>query len=125
MNPKITYARYEELKKVILSKLPKKKYEYVISFTNGGNVFASDVAKHLGLPILWINPKIFKVTQLWPGHPLVVDDIFDTGRTWEGFIRKAFGFDLCVLYTTRDNVARYYGELIEPNHPWLHFPWEP
>jgi adenine/guanine phosphoribosyltransferase-like PRPP-binding protein len=125
MNPNISYIEYARVRNLVIDKIPRNKYDYVISFTNGGNVFSSDVAQALNVPILFHDPKKHRCTPLPEGTALVVDDIYDTGKTWEGFLGNfGYGFDLCVLYTTRDNATRYYGELIKPDHPWLHFPWE-
>ena len=68
----------EQLSNLILKS--KNKFSSIITLSRGGLVPSRLLADHLGIEKIRVDEKVI------PSHSLVVDDIFDSGKTFEKII---------------------------------------
>jgi hypothetical protein len=71
----------EQLSNVILKS--KKKFSSITTISRGGLIPSRLLADHLGIKKIFIDEKII------PVNSLVVDDIFDSGKTFDSMILKS------------------------------------
>lgn len=71
----------EQLSNLILKS--KKRFSSITTISRGGLVPSRLLADHLGIKKIFIDEKTI------PVNSLVVDDIFDSGKTFDGMILKS------------------------------------
>jgi uncharacterized protein len=109
-----------------------KKYDLVLAITNGGIIPGRLIARELNLNIQLIpirNKKLYaeEMLPLLKGRRyLVVDDIYDTGYTFNIVcdMAKEFDCDFAFLMSRYKNSnASFFAKVL--NHKkWIVFPWE-
>ena len=110
-----------------------KKYDLVLAITNGGIIPGRLIARELNLNHIQFipirNKKLYveEMLPLFKGRRyLVVDDIYDTGYTFNRVcdMVKEFDCDFAFLMTRYKNSnASFVAEVL--NHKkWIVFPWE-
>jgi len=121
------------------------KYDYVVGVLNGGAIPASIIAGSLGVPLYWVQVSSYKDRE--PGEVLfnnltvpnlpvgskvlIVDDIFDTGRTFSvvsSFLSRKFEVTLKgYVFVSKDmkcvEKGVSYFEFVQKDK-WVVFPWE-
>ncbi len=123
----VTYSDFSKMMDEMVSKLQNKKYTAVHGLPRGGLSIAVHLSHFLELALvtnisqyITFNNNIDKL--------LVVDDIIDSGRTFERFLEiatiKKIKFETAVLY------YKPFGEYtpnlyIRETEDWIVFPWEP
>jgi len=117
-----------------------KKYTYIVAIPCGGLMPAYVLAKALSLPVVTINIQSYdgqssgdlqhvKVEGFGdeivnPKDALIVDDMYDTGKTLKYLQAKYPGADSAVTYARySDYTATFVGEVLGHAH-WIDFPWE-
>jgi len=102
--------------------IPKNKFKYVLGIPRGGSIIAVYVSHHCNLAYIE-HGNIICVDDL--DEILVVDDLVDTGRTWnvDYFEHKLDCF--ATLYYKPRSIVKptYYVEEFK-NSDWLVFPFE-
>ena len=124
---KVTYSEFEEMMKELVTVLYPNRHEYacVHGLPRGGLSIAVHLSHYLQLPLM------MNVTQFSTEFPnrklLVVDDIIDTGRTFERFLEiaklKNIKYDTAVLYY-KPNSSYYPSYHLKETDDWICFPWE-
>jgi len=71
----------EQLSNLILKS--KNKFSSITTLSRGGLVPSRLLADHLGIEKIYVDEKII------PSNSLVVDDIFDSGKTFDEIILKS------------------------------------
>lgn len=124
----VTYDDFGRLMQEMVKILTPIKDEFVAvhGLPRGGLAIATHISHFLNLPF------VLNITQFKNEHPigklLVVDDIVDTGRTFERFLEiaalKHIQFETAVLFYKphTEYVPTYY---IRETMDWICFPWEP
>ena len=123
----ITYAQFDKLMKELVKILLPKKHEYscIHGLPRGGLSIAVHLSHHLQLPLMM---NVTQFSKEFPnGKLLVVDDIIDTGRTFERFLEiarlKNIKFETAVLYYKPQ--SNYYPTYyLRETEDWICFPWE-
>ena len=118
-----------------------KPYTGIIAVANGGLAPAYYLAKALGIPIECMNIKSYKKNisgeviecnlcekerEIMSENILLVDDIYDSGKTIEYLRQKYPKMDIVTPYVRwKKNVDRvdYFAEVLE-HDKWIEFPWE-
>ena len=119
----ISWEQYAVLSEKLASSIPAEKYSYLIGILNGANILTGDIAKKLKLPIVWLNPKIPIPAFDYPGLPLIVDEICDTGKTLQ-HVRQHVSADCAVLHTRVKSSVDFFAEQIPDGVDWVYYPWE-
>lgn len=123
----IDYATYGLLMEELVNKLfpERHKYSAIHGLPRGGLAIAVHLSHYLQLPFR-LNVTRF-AAEFPNGKLLVVDDIIDTGKTFEHFLEIAesqkIQFDTAVLYYKEHSSYEptfYIRETID----WICFPWE-
>lgn len=101
-----------------------KKYEMVAGVTRGGLVPAVILSHKLDLPMMALKAGDPILPIDLAKNTLIVDEIYDTGKTIESLKQVNPFTDFAVLYHNL-NLPRlnYYGHIKQLDH-WLVFPWE-
>ena len=110
-----------------------KKYDVILTITNGGIIPARLIARELDISHIQFIPirnKKLHVEEMLPllkgKKYLIVDDIYDTGDTFTKVfdIVKGFECDFAFLMARyKDSNTPLVGKLL--NHEkWIVFPWE-
>lgn len=121
----ITYSEYEIMMDEMVQKLCNIKFAAIHGLPRGGLPIAVHLSHYLELPLL-INIQRFK--QDYPNETLlVVDDIIDTGKTFERFLEIAkiqkFNYKIATLFYKPH--AKYEPDIfIKQTLDWIVFPWE-
>jgi hypoxanthine phosphoribosyltransferase len=109
-----------------------KKYDCVLGITNGGIVPARLLARELDIELIQLIPIHNKVPiksempYLCPNKQyLIVDDIYDTGETYEKVLEatKGFNCDFAFCMSRRDQSHGLTSKILNHNS-WIVFPWE-
>lgn len=118
--------------KELATKAGGKKYDCVLGIGNGGIIPARLLAEELGLDEIQLVPVRNKqvVFAEMPNldkkkRYLVVDDIYDTGSTYEKVSKALMGYkcDFAFCMSRYDQDAGISGRVL--NHGrWIVFPWE-
>ena len=101
-------------------------FSAVHGFPRGGLPIAVHISHHLEIPMIYNIPQFY---NKYPnGHLLVVDDIIDTGKTYELFLdyinkQNNINYTFAVLfYKTR---SKYIPDIyVKKVSAWVVFPWE-
>jgi len=119
----------------------------IVAIARGGLIPATMLSHKLNCPLETISASSYegtrrtlqKPTQIegWKPeyaqeHVLIVDDIMDTGKTWDailygdGRLATSMKAKLCTLFKKTEarfpNFNTYYAQV--PQHMWVKFPWE-
>jgi uncharacterized protein len=110
-----------------------KKYDQVLAITNGGIIPARLIARELNLNYIQFIPirnKKLYVEEMLPllkgRRYLVVDDIYDTGYTFNRVsdMVKEFDCDFAFLMTRYKNSNASFVAKVLNHKKWVVFPWE-
>ena len=110
-----------------------KKYDLILAITNGGIIPARLIARELDINHIQFIPirnKELHVEEMLPlvkgTKYLVIDDIYDTGDTYDKVysVIREFDCDFAFLITRyKDSNASLVAKVL--NHEkWIVFPWE-
>ena len=123
----ISYTMYGEMMDELVDVLMPKRHEYasIHGLPRGGLAIAVHLSHYLQLPFTL---NVTQFTNEYPdGKLLVVDDIIDTGVTFERFLDiaslKKINFETAVLYYKSHSSYTPTLYLRETNN-WICFPWE-
>jgi len=124
----LTYREYGKLvdeAMVHLFKL-RKHFDAVYGLPRGGLPLAVHISHHLNVPMV---SNLIQFSQEHPdGKLLVVDDIVDTGKTFDRLneitdIQNIDFYSLVLYFKTRSTyIPDHY---MKETASWLVFPWEP
>ena len=120
------------LVKEVARQAAAKKYDCILAIANGGIIPARLLAEELGIDDVKLVP-VRKKKVIAPEMPaldkkkryLVIDDIYDTGDTYNK-VRKAvkgFGCDYAFCMTRHPTDAGICGRILGHDR-WIVFPWE-
>jgi uncharacterized protein len=110
-----------------------KKYDQVLAVTNGGIIPGRLIARELNLNHIQFIPirnKKLYVEEMLPllkgRRYLVVDDIYDTGYTFNRVsdMVKEFDCDFAFLMTRYKNSNASFVAKVLNHKKWIVFPWE-
>ena len=110
-----------------------KKHDLVLAITNGGVIPGSLIARELNLNHIQLIPirnKKLHVEEMLPllkgRRYLVVDDIYDTGYTFNRVsdMVKEFDCDFAFLMTRYKNSSASFVAKVLNHKKWIVFPWE-
>jgi hypoxanthine phosphoribosyltransferase len=110
-----------------------KKYDLVLAITNGGIIPGRLIARDLNLNHIQLipirNKKLYveEMLPLFKGRRyLVVDDIYDTGYTFNRIrdMVKEFDCDFAFLMTRFKNADISLVAKVLNHKKWIVFPWE-
>lgn len=134
----VSFDKYKELCYRVLNKIDTNvPYKGILVPLKGGYFLSYFVSTKLKLPMHFVEISSYKekeqrniqVTSEWPkleaGHHLLVDDIYDSGKTVE-YIRNVYkdvSFDVAVLVSRQKKEDILYGKLLK-NDEWVDFFWE-
>ena len=110
-----------------------KKYDVILAITNGGIIPSRLIARELDINNIQFIPmrnKKLHIEEMLPLHKgrkyLIVDDIYDTGDTFNKVyvVVKEFDCEFAFLMTRyKDSKAPIVAKVL--NHEkWIVFPWE-
>ena len=131
------YCKWDEIEFLIKDlatqlKKAKKKYDCILAITNGGIIPARLLARDLDVELIQLIPIRNKVLVksempcLLPQNKyLIVDDIYDTGNTYNKVVAamKGFSCDFVFLMSRFDTCSGISSKIL--NHDkWIIFPWE-
>lgn len=125
----ITYSDFGKMMEQMVLKLQNKHYSAIHGLPRGGLSIAVHLSHFLELPLI-TNISMYTPMNLKEENDklLVVDDIIDSGRTFERFseiatIRK-IKYETAVLYYKpfSEHIPDVY---IRETEDWIVFPWEP
>lgn len=123
----ISYSEFGQFMDNLVKLLYPIKQQFVAihGLPRGGLSIAVHLSHHLELPLM-MNVSQFQ-NEFPNGKLLVVDDIIDTGKTFERFLEIAemrnIHFETAVLYYKphSEYTPNYY---IKETTDWICFPWE-
>ncbi|MCK9281411.1 MAG: phosphoribosyltransferase domain-containing protein [Melioribacteraceae bacterium] len=126
----VSYSKYSMILSELVENIKnsKKKFDYVCGLTRGG----LPIAVHLShnLKCKFITQSELCETVIAGYSVLIVDDIADTGKSFEGikvFLKERSlnkEYFASLFYKQRSSVKPdYYNNLI-PDNEWIVFPWE-
>ena len=132
------YCTWEEIEMLVERLIytiqrPHRKYDVVLAITNGGIIPARLTARELDINHIQFIPirnKKLYVEEMLPLHKgrkyLIVDDIYDTGDTYNKVytIVKEFDFDFAFLMTRYKNSNASLVAKVLNHEKWIVFPWE-
>lgn len=124
----VNYTTFGNLMNRMVEKILSSQHDFVAvhGLPRGGSSIAVHLSHFLKLPMV-INLTHFK-NEFPNGKLLVVDDIIDSGKTFERFLEiaelKHIPFETAVLfYKPHSSYTPDY--FIEETIDWIVFPWEP
>jgi hypoxanthine phosphoribosyltransferase len=127
-----SWFEIQYLVKEIAGKVGEKKYDCMLGISNGGIIPAKLLAEALGIDAVQLIP-VRKKTIVMSELPrldkskryLVVDDIYDTGATFDkvAVLLKGYKCDYAFCMTRYEQDAGIYGRILNHNR-WIIFPWE-
>jgi hypoxanthine phosphoribosyltransferase len=99
-----------------------KQYDAVVGVLRGGLVPAVMLSHRLDLPLYVVRPD----SDLWDedNHYLIVDEIYDTGKTIDQLKTKHPNADFAVLYHNSNLPPLDFYATKQLLNKWLVFPWE-
>ena len=136
-----SWEEVESLTKILAHEIrnsTKKRYDVILSVTNGGIIPARLMARELDINLIQFipirNKKLYK--QEMPfltkyKKYLIIDEIYDTGDTFYKVfdVVRTFNCDFAFLISRyKDNINNdtrriYVGKILKHNK-WIVFPWE-
>lgn len=135
-----TNQDFRALKKLIEER--GKEYEGILAVANGGLAPAYYLAKAFDLPVECVNVKSYTGTQSGelfernieggeklfehPERILLVDDIYDSGKTLDFLHKKYPQMDIAVPYVRwqkDESCVDFFVETLG-HEEWIEFPWE-
>ena len=144
-NDQLTWEDFDALAKNLVLQIQESKitYDAILGVARGGLILAGFLSYHLGIKSFYtVNTKLYEDKTLvlpeilyFPeniqlGNVLVVDDILDTGSTYEllkklvlASSKRASWAVLIDKGKTHINLD-YVGVRLESSR-WVHFPWSP
>lgn len=124
----LTYREYGKLIDETMVALFKRDWDIagVYGLPRGGLPLAVHISHHLNIPLIL---NLMKFSKDHPGkRMLVVDDIVDTGKTFERLVEftdvQDIPFKSLTLYHKSDSSFRP-DIIIKETTSWIVFPWEP
>lgn len=115
-NKKLYNMNWKDLEKkidLIVKQIPEH-VKAVYGIPRGGLMPAVMISHRTGLPLYSsLGTKGFK-------EILIIDDIFDSGKTMQKYIDKGY---TCATLVTKNPFKVIYGKRIAEN-VWVQFPWE-
>lgn len=134
----VEFCSWQEIQSLVRKLAAKSRkamenYDCVLAIANGGIIPAKLLAEELCIDQIMLIPVRNKQVVVEAEMPrlekgkkyLVIDDIYDTGDTYQKVARATRGFDCTFVFC----MSRYpqefgaYGKLL--NHKrWIVFPWE-
>lgn len=120
------------LVKEVVDRTAGKQYDCILGITNGGIIPARLLAEELGMDEIQLVPvrnKEIVVAEMprldRKKNYLVVDDIYDTGRTYAMVSRALKGYrcDYAFCMARYEQDAGICGRVLNHNR-WIVFPWE-
>ena len=126
----LSWQQIEELIKETVKKLVSQNYKHIFGITIGGIIPAILIARELDIKDITFIPAGEGLQVSLGGYwsdVLIVDDIYDTGKTYE-IVNSAYRdigvvFDYACLLTRYETDKVFYGSVL--NHDkWIVFPWE-
>lgn len=98
-----------------------KKYELIAGIARGGLVPAVMLSHKLGITMASIQPNDILDDEI---RTLVVDEIYDTGKTIKNLLLRNPAIDIAVVIS-KDAQAPvgYIGKVLNTTN-WIIFPWE-
>jgi hypoxanthine phosphoribosyltransferase len=134
----ISFDKYKEFSYRVLNKINTNiPYKGILVPLKGGFFLSYFVSTKLKLPMYFVEISSYKekeqrniqVISEWPklekGSYLLIDDIYDSGKTVE-YIRNFYKdviFDVAVLVSRQKREDIIYGKLLK-NEDWVDFWWE-
>jgi len=124
----LTYQDYSNLMEEALLQLSKHSFDIdgIYGLPRGGLPIATHLSHHLNLPLIL---NLLKFSEDYPGKQLlVVDDIVDTGKTFERLVEfttvQNIPFKSLTLYYKPESsfIPDIY---VKETTSWIVFPWEP
>lgn len=124
----VTYDDFGDMVDELVLRLQDKKYTAVHGLPRGGLSIAVHLSHFLKLPLITSISQYISEFNKNDDRLLVVDDIIDSGRTFERFLEiatlKNIKFDTAVLYYKP--LATYTPNIyVRQTEDWIVFPWEP
>ena len=103
----------------------RKSYMAVCGITRGGLIPAVMLSHRLDIPMVPIAPESTSLDVFEDRPVLVVDEIYDTGKTINWFLARYPVLDTAVLFS-RPLLApvTFKGYEVIGEEEWLVFPWE-
>jgi uncharacterized protein len=110
-----------------------EKYDAILAITNGGIIPARLIARELDISNLQFMPMRNKELHLEEMFPLlkgrkylIVDDIYDTGDTFNKVcvVVKEFDYDFAFLMTRYKDINASLVAKVLNHEKWIVFPWE-
>jgi uncharacterized protein len=133
-----SWQEVESLTRILANKIVsyRKKYDSILSITNGGIIPARLMARELDINYIQFiqirNKKLFKEEMPLLNEEkryLVIDEIYDTGNTFSQVYNavKTFNCDFAFLISRYKEINSdriiYVGKILNHNK-WIVFPWE-
>lgn len=121
----LSWREVEILVQRLAEKIPQKKYTSIYGIPRGGQIVAVLLSHQTGIKVIEYD-KINRDT-------LVVDDIVDSGKTLESFMRvrkDGSSWDrrphAAALYLCEESIIKphHFAEKKRPEIEWVVFPWE-
>lgn len=98
-----------------------KKYNHIYGIIRGGLVPAVMLSHKLNIPMSAIAPTGIILSS----NALVVDEIYDSGKTIKEFLEFNDDVDIAVLLSKDKNApVQFIGLDASHNTTWIEFPWE-
>jgi len=137
----ITWNKYIESIKKIVNHFQNKRFDVVIGLTRGGLIPAVLISHELNVPMMAFNPHILHSNGV-PREPinlpisptvirkvLIVDDISDTGKTFDKtvkfFINSGFNVVTAAVYINKKTAIFKPDFVLYDSHKkWIVFPYE-
>lgn len=141
-NKLITWTNFYETNDQLIEQIleSKKQYTFILAITRGGLFPAYFIAKKLNIPVETINLTSYKDQQagkiehvtvegfsnnvINPEKCLLVDDIFDSGKTIQYLQEQYPGMDSACTYARWNNHSLTYVGSVLDYETWIDFPWE-
>ena len=132
-NIDIDLEKFQQLAYSCYVQVKDNKYDGILCILNGGLYLADFLSKKMNLPIATINFKSYEEEKqkelkllsysiFIKGYYLIVDDIYDTGKTIER-VKEFYGnnFDEIVLVSKNKKIKHGY---YHSTNEWVDFFWE-
>ena len=145
MDDHLTWEGFDCLARNLVTQIQESKVQFdaILGVARGGLILAGYLSYHLVIKSFYaVNTKLYEDRTLvvpeilyFPknvqlGHVLVVDDILDTGSTYElleklvSSASKSFAWAVLIDKGKTKICLDYVGQRVESSR-WVHFPWSP
>ncbi len=142
---RLSWEGFDLLARDLVQKIKESQIQYdaILGVARGGLILAGYLSYHLGIKSFYaVNSKLYEDRALVPpeilyfpkdirwGHVLVVDDILDTGSTYElieqlvSVSSKSSAWAVLIDKGKTTIKVDYVGLQVESSR-WVHFPWSP